>query len=804
VARRILLPALRGLETKNLGYGFEHPAAWFNQMTAAARRAWPIDRAVAEGIERTVWVFKAVNSISSHAARQPVQVLDGDGEPVDGHPLAELLNTGKVNPLETARQFRKRLSAQILLSPFGAFVEVTRNRRGVPVRLDLLPPGRTRPVPAATGANLLSHFETITPTGTRVPIDPENVLWFRDPHPTDPFRGITPMEAAGMSVDLDYLSKLYNVIFLRNDGRPSTVVGVEGRLSPDEAERIQRAFGQGPLESGKVYVVNGKISLQDLGARPRDMSYSEMSARAKEEVLAAFGVGETVLGNASGRTFDNADAELFQFWSITMVAHMDIIATGFEPLLEPGETLWHDTSDIEVLRRAEEARRREAREEVAAGLLSIDEYRQIAGHEPIDNPHTRALWMTQGKSPIPTREEDAVPLGVALPTDDTAAPGEPPAEPPAEQPEGEGVPGVVESPADGTSDGATPEPDTFDPSDQATRDAFTVLQGVIDETFQTKAIDPADPEAQAEEDLREQLAALTRRLVERTAARLNSPKTRKGTRHFEPEPAYEVDTRVGDAPLDAERIADAEQWRQEAEDTLGPLVAAAAAAAILALGIPGLPGLPGMPGIPGVSLPRTAGRLAAAALRPRRTTTPAAPGVAPAAPPGGDDNSPDAVAARIRQAAAEAAHHATRWLADQFAQAAAKLGELIAAGDRDGRTVAEITATLRSQTPTLERWAEHVANRITVHTVHAVQVAAARILVAAGGMATAVWTTMLDDRVRPTHAAAHGQARPAGEKFQVGKARLRWPRDIEGPPEEVINCRCRLRWMISPPWSSAA
>lgn len=52
------------------------------------------------------------------------------------------------------------------------------------------------------------------------------------------------------------------------------------------------------------------------------------------------------------------------------------------------------------------------------------------------------------------------------------------------------------------------------------------------------------------------------------------------------------------------------------------------------------------------------------------------------------------------------------------------------------------------------------------------------------------WWSSRDNRVRPTHRAAHGQIAPPGGRFTVGGASLRYPGDPLGPPQEVINCRC--------------
>ena len=52
------------------------------------------------------------------------------------------------------------------------------------------------------------------------------------------------------------------------------------------------------------------------------------------------------------------------------------------------------------------------------------------------------------------------------------------------------------------------------------------------------------------------------------------------------------------------------------------------------------------------------------------------------------------------------------------------------------------------------------------------------------------WSAILDERVRPTHAAAHGQTVGLHEPYQVGGVYLSHPADPGGPAREVINCRC--------------
>jgi HK97 family phage portal protein len=52
------------------------------------------------------------------------------------------------------------------------------------------------------------------------------------------------------------------------------------------------------------------------------------------------------------------------------------------------------------------------------------------------------------------------------------------------------------------------------------------------------------------------------------------------------------------------------------------------------------------------------------------------------------------------------------------------------------------------------------------------------------------WLAAIDERTRDTHVAAHGQGRRLNQMFDVGGTKLAYPGDPNGPPGEIINCRC--------------
>lgn len=65
-----------------------------------------------------------------------------------------------------------------------------------------------------------------------------------------------------------------------------------------------------------------------------------------------------------------------------------------------------------------------------------------------------------------------------------------------------------------------------------------------------------------------------------------------------------------------------------------------------------------------------------------------------------------------------------------------------------------------------------------------------------------IWMAYPDDRVRPTHQVTDGAKVPLDAYFDVGAARMLYPKDISSElstgaehPEEVVNCRCTIKYV---------
>jgi hypothetical protein len=281
--------------------------------------------------------------------------------------------------------------------------------------------------------------------------------------------------------------------------------------------------------------------------------------------------------------------------------------------------------------------------------------------------------------------------------------------------------------------------------------------------------------ARVEQDLAAALAGLVDRWTERTVSRVQSPKSRKGTRHFAPEHA--VDTRVGNKALDAARIVDEDRFAAEAQALAYPVLRDATATACVRtahdLGIEDQAAA--ADGAPPVVL---ATLLATATLLGQDDA--------------GTDHDPlsDWLWTYVKYRAVRAV---LDLIGSSAQRAAAQLADTVNIVDQGGGTVADITGAVRQWGTRHDEWAHGLAEHATTAAIEG-----ARSEMLLGALSPAEmdverrWRSMRDDKVRPSHKAANGQKRGIGEAFQVGDALLLYPGDPAGPVAETAHCRCRL------------
>lgn len=361
---------------------------------------WDTDQAINNAFEKVMLIWRSIDAIASNASGIPIVRWRGPedtGQMVEDTKLMQLLNI-RPNSYEDAATLRYRTSALALLSRKGWFLECVPNIENVE-SIHVLPPQNVYPIPDAK--TFVSGYRVVNAEQGEVELKPNQVIWGKlKPHPTDPYLQETPLVTLGITAETEWLARMFNRNFLLNDGRPGMLITVQGRLNADDAAEIKRRFSGGASIAGQTTVIEGEgMDVADLSASPRDAQWDVLLQKTKEDILLAFGVPESVMGNASGRTFDNADAEYEGFWQHTMKDHCKKFASALDRLTGnqyDQDRMMFDFSVVDVLQRQKRALEETIVTRWMQGAITWNEMRKGLGLDEWDSLAANIIVLPSG------------------------------------------------------------------------------------------------------------------------------------------------------------------------------------------------------------------------------------------------------------------------------------------------------------------------------------------------------------------------------------------------------------------------
>jgi len=691
-------------------------------------------------MQKVVWVSRCIDAIAGNQARLPMVLRkdnDPNGEIVDKkHNVLDILNT-KTNPAENSFIFRYRLSSQLLMSSRGVFIEKIFGRDGSVIALNLLPPQHTSPIPDPR--KFVAGYNVDLPSGQRITIAPERVIWLRKPHPLDPYLSLTPMESAGIAIEIENLARIYNRNFLLNDGRPGGLLVIRGEIDEEDKDELRSRFRGNLNRAGSVGVISSDdgADFVDTASNPRDAAYIQMRQLTKEEILASFGVPESVIGNAAGRTFSNAAEELRVFWMETMLPHLEPIARGLDDL-DPKYYIDFDTSSVPILIISKQERQRYLMEEYQQGLISVNEYRDRTGKKTVEseiadqllsNPNLVPIANTE--KPFSLEEQSPIAEAGAVP----AGPGQPGGQP------GELPPGAAPPGAPGAEAQPGAEPAAGQPVAPEIQNAIEpVPEGQLSESVgeyrvKTETQDLTSWDVKAEKANDRWVEIIDRSLE----------------RFFERQQRVIIEKALGaksrramkDGTLTVDQIFDQDAWDRQLRDDLRPLLKAALDDSV------------------------------------EMITEEA-----------GMDATPDEE--KVEEYLDEQVKRAQKANESTREEVAAALLVAMALREEDDEARSSLL-----KAALVAIFANLIGKRRRVMAEHETQTAlnagtyfGSRAI----GIPTKTWKTRKDARVRQAHALLDNKTVGIMDGFAAGDSVLRFPGDPLAPPHLTINCRCVLRF----------
>jgi HK97 family phage portal protein len=293
------------------------------------------------------WIYKAVSTIAPDMAALKIEVRkqkrNGETEKLHKHPMLSLL--ARPNAYQRGNAFRQK--AQIYLDLSGEFfVYIATGAGGQPVALHLLRPDRVLIVPDPV--NHILGYIFYSESGAALAFLPEEVLHVKHAHPSDEYRGYSPVQALGFSPLIDDAVKAYVYNYVSKGARPQGVLSSEEDLTQPEVDVLRQRWSeiyQGVTQSGRIAVLGKGSKFQPIGDTISALNPKALSDYALEDVISAYNVPKTKMGLVADANRANADAADYTYGRNCLNPRVDLWVEDFlQPLLER----FPDTANLEA------------------------------------------------------------------------------------------------------------------------------------------------------------------------------------------------------------------------------------------------------------------------------------------------------------------------------------------------------------------------------------------------------------------------------------------------------------------------
>jgi len=372
------------------------------QVTAGAQlnRFIDYESYLVAGLNKIWATFAACDIKAKTIMDQPWGVYrTGGQEPVEVKGLTDLLRVP--NQFYTFSDLIYESVMHHCLTGSSFIFKVANGPGGKPVELWPLNPKRVKIFVTTSG--MLAGYVYTNEQGIQVPMELDEVIHIRRPHPNKMWWGLGDMEAAEPLFN-NFLNRAqWEDQVWRNGATPSGVMtNKDWTGDQKELDRLKEKFKreyQGTENAGKVAFVTGAWEYEKIGMTAEEMQNVENSKWTVDQIFSQHGVPLSVAGLRDSANYATAEIDRVRFRTMTV-----------KPLLS-----WYEqtlTSDLAAMFGAYEFRFTKqglvAVGEVAEaytplfdrGVLSVNELREAIGLARKDDPVFDQHFMNAGLVPL--------------------------------------------------------------------------------------------------------------------------------------------------------------------------------------------------------------------------------------------------------------------------------------------------------------------------------------------------------------------------------------------------------------------
>ncbi len=355
------------------------------------------DRLAEEGFQKNVIAYRCIKLISQNLASVPWRLFETGGETktrLTDHPLLSLL--ARPNPLQARAEFFEALAGFYLISG-NSYIEAVSPGGGPPLELWALRPDRMRIVPGNHGLPASYRYQAGGRT-VEFPASPltgqAEILHLKAFHPLDDWYGMSPLEAAAISIDQHNDAAKWNAALLQMSGRPSgaLVFNPAHPDSPDSLTEAQRQtlkaeleqYFSGSANAGRPLVLEGGLDWREMSLSPKEMDWLAGKDGSAREIALAFHIPPQLIGIDGSLTFANFEQARLALFDDAVLPLLGHIRDEFNGWLAPkfGENLVLDF-DLDAIEALAPRRDRYWEKISSAGFMTVNEKREKFGLPPL-------------------------------------------------------------------------------------------------------------------------------------------------------------------------------------------------------------------------------------------------------------------------------------------------------------------------------------------------------------------------------------------------------------------------------------
>ncbi|MGA5116862.1 phage portal protein [Streptomyces pseudogriseolus] len=280
-----------------------------------------------------------------------------------------------------------------------------------PVEIWPVRPDRIFPIKHPT--DYLAGYVYKGPSGEEIPLAREDVIQIRMPNPTDPYRGLGPVQSL-MATLYGYQAAIdFNKNFFINGAEPGGIISFPNNLSDEEFTRHRMRWSeqhQGLSNAHRVAVLEAGAQWVDRKYTQRDMQYVELANFSRDVIREAFGVHKHILGQSDDVNLANAQAADADFAKLKTVPRLErfkgALNNDFLPQFGTTAQGLEFDYDNPVPQNAEDVdRERESKANAFSALVSAGVHPDDAAHVVGLPPMRTAPRAAPAPQSDPLREE---------------------------------------------------------------------------------------------------------------------------------------------------------------------------------------------------------------------------------------------------------------------------------------------------------------------------------------------------------------------------------------------------------------